>query len=50
LRARGWRWKKEAKYQRCSLAETDGYRLKALFSERLRSRELESQRAEATVR
>ena len=43
-------WKKEAKYHRRSLAETAIYRFKALFSDRLRSREVERQRAEVMVR
>ena len=43
-------WKKEAKYHRRSLAETAVFRFKALFSDRLRSREVERQRAEVMVR
>jgi len=43
-------WKKGAKYHRRSLAETAIYRLKALFSDRLRSREVERQRTEVMVR
>ena len=44
------KWKKEAKYHRRSLAETAVFRFKALFSDRLRSREVERQRTEVMVR
>jgi hypothetical protein len=43
-------WKKEAKYHRRSLVETAVFRFKALFSDRLRSREVERQKAEVMVR
>ena len=44
------KWKKEAKYHRRSLAETAVFRFKALFSDRLRSREVGRQRTEVMVR
>ena len=43
-------WKKKVKYHRRSLVETAIYRIKTLFSEKLRSREVERQRAEVMVR
>ena len=43
-------WKKEAKYHRRSLVETAVFRFKALFSDRLRSREVERQKTEVMVR
>lgn len=43
-------WKKRAKYHRRSLAETAIFRMKALFSDKLRSREVERQRSEVLVR
>jgi hypothetical protein len=43
-------WKKRAKYHRRSLVETAIFRLKALFTDRLRSREVERQRTEVIVR
>jgi hypothetical protein len=43
-------WKRRAKYHRRSLVETAIFRLKALFSDRLRSREAERQRTEVAVR
>ena len=43
-------WKKEAKHHRRSLAETAVLRFKALFSDKLRSREVERQRTEVMVR
>ena len=43
-------WKKRAKYHRRSLAETAIYRFKTRFSDKLRSSEVERQRAEVLVR
>jgi hypothetical protein len=43
-------WKRRAGYHRRSLAETAVFRIKALFSDRLRSREVERQRAEVMAR
>jgi hypothetical protein len=43
-------WKRRAKYHRRSLAETAVFRLKTIFSDRLRSREVGRQRTEVTVR
>ena len=43
-------WKKKAKYHRRSLAETAIFRFKTLFSDKLRSREVERQRTEVMVR
>lgn len=43
-------WKKEAGYHRRSLAETAIMRLKTIFSDRLRSRELRRQEAELRLR
>lgn len=44
------RWKQESTYHRRSLVETAFFRLKAIFSERLRARRVETQSAEAMVR
>ena len=43
-------WKRKAKYHRRSLVETAIFRLKTLFSDKLRSREVERQRTEVLVR
>ena len=43
-------WKQRAQYHRRSLAETAVFRFKTLFSDRLRSREVERQRTEVMVR
>jgi hypothetical protein len=43
-------WKKESSYHRRSLVETAFFRLKTLFSDRLRSRRMDTQTAEAMVR
>jgi len=43
-------WKKQAGYHRRSLVETAIFRLKALFTDKLRSREIERQRREVMVR
>ena len=43
-------WKARAHYHRRSLAETAVYRFKRLFSDQLRSREVERQRVEVLVR
>jgi Transposase DDE domain len=43
-------WKKKAGYHRRSLVETAIFRLKALFTDKLRSRERERQRTEVMVR
>jgi hypothetical protein len=43
-------WKTWSKYHRRSLAETAVYRFKTLFSDKLRSREIERERTEALVR
>jgi hypothetical protein len=48
LGAKGW--KRKAKYHRRSLVETAIFRLKALFTDRLRSREVGRQRTEVLVR
>lgn len=44
------RWKVESTYHRRSLVECAFFRLKTLFSDRLRSRRMETQTAEARVR
>jgi hypothetical protein len=44
------KWKQESRYHRRSLVECAFFRLKALFSDRLRSRLMESQRAETLIR
>jgi hypothetical protein len=44
------RWKKQNTYHRRSLVETAFFRLKAIFSDRLRGRRMETQSAEAPVR
>ena len=43
-------WKKKAGYHRRSLIETAIFRLKAIFTDRLRSREVERQRTETKIR
>jgi IS5 family transposase len=43
-------WKKKVGYHRRSLVETAMFRLKTLFSDRLRSREVERQRTEVMMR
>ena len=43
-------WKKESTYHRRSLVETAFYRLKVIFSERLRSRRADTQTTEARMR
>jgi hypothetical protein len=43
-------WKKKANYHRRSLAETAVFRLKAIFTDRLRSREVERQKTQVMVR
>jgi transposase len=43
-------WKRESTYHRRSLVETAFFRLKILFSDRLRSRRAETQTTEAMVR
>ena len=43
-------WKKESGYHRRSLVECAFFRLKTIFSDRLRSRTMETQRAEARLR
>ena len=43
-------WKKKVGYHRRSLVETAIFRLKALFTDKLRSREVERQKAEVMVR
>jgi hypothetical protein len=43
-------WKESVGYHRRSLAETAMYRLKCCFGEKLKNRELENQRTEATLR
>jgi hypothetical protein len=43
-------WKKKSGYHRRSLVETAMFRLKALFTDKLRSREVERQRTEARIR
>jgi hypothetical protein len=48
LGAKGW--KRKAKYHRRSLVETAIFRLKTIFSDRLRARELERQRTEVMIR
>ena len=40
-------WKKLARYHRRSLAETAMYRFKSIFGEKLKTRKLKNQRAEA---
>jgi Transposase DDE domain len=44
------RWKKRAGYHRRSLIETAMFRLKTIFTDKLRSREVERQRTEAKIR
>jgi transposase len=44
------RWKRESTYHRRSLVETAFFRLKTIFSDRLRGRRMETQTAEALVR
>jgi hypothetical protein len=44
------RWRQEVKYHRRSLVECAIYRLKTLFTDRLRSREVERQRTEVMLR
>lgn len=43
-------WKRKLKYHRRSLVETAIFRLKTIFSDKLRARELERQRTEVMVR
>jgi transposase len=43
-------WKEKAKYHRRSLAETSIYRLKTLFTDKLRSRTVERQETEVVMR
>jgi transposase len=43
-------WKRKVKYHRRSLVETAFFRLKTLFSDKLRAREVERQRTEVTIR
>lgn len=43
-------WKQESTYHRRSLVECAFFRLKTIFSDRLRSRTMETQTAEATIR
>jgi hypothetical protein len=43
-------WKKESGYHQRSLVETAFFRLKTIFSDRLRSRTMETQAAEANIR
>ena len=43
-------WKRKARYHRRSLVETAIFRLKTLFTDKLRSREVERQRTEVTIR
>nr|AXL06088.1 IS5/IS1182 family transposase [uncultured bacterium] len=43
-------WKRKVKYHRRSLVETAIFRLKTLFSDKLRSREVERQRTEVMIR
>jgi transposase len=43
-------WKKESTYHRRSLVETAFFRLKTLFSDRLRSRRIDTQTTEARIR
>ena len=43
-------WKRKVQYHRRSLVETAIFRLKTIFSDRLRARELERQRTEVMVR
>lgn len=43
-------WKKKAGYHRRSLVETAMFRLKAIFTDRLRSRKVERQRTETKIR
>jgi hypothetical protein len=44
------RWKVESTYHRRSLIETAFFRLKTLFSDRLRARRMETQAVEARIR
>jgi transposase len=44
------RWKRESTYHRRSLVETAFFRLKTLFTDRLRGKMLETQSAEANIR
>jgi hypothetical protein len=44
------RWKRESTYHRRSLVETAFFRLKTIFSDRLRARRVETQSTEAMVR
>lgn len=44
------RWKRESTYHRRSLVETAFFRLKTLFSEKLRARTMERQAVEANIR
>ena len=43
-------WKKKSGYHRRSLVETAMFRLKTIFTDKLRSREVERQRTEAVIR
>jgi transposase len=44
------RWKRQSTYHRRSLVETAFFRLKTLFSDKLRARRVDTQAAEATLR
>jgi transposase len=44
------RWKRESTYHKRSLVECAFFRLKTIFSEKLRSRTQERQKIEATIR
>jgi hypothetical protein len=44
------RWERESTYHRRSLVETAFFRLKTIFSDRLRSRIMQTQAAEANLR
>jgi len=44
------RWKRESTYHRRSLVETAFFRLKTIFSDKLRARRMETQAAEANIR
>jgi transposase len=51
IRKRGRKqWKKKSTYHRRSLVECAFFRLKTIFSERLRARKMETQSAEANIR
>ncbi len=51
IRRKGWReWKRESNYHRRSLAETQVFRVKLIFGERVRARKFEGQAAQMLVR